>query len=79
MHTIFTFDLTGSEKANSFLEARADHLLTLSPDGQAVFLKSAIQLARLLPIDSVANAMVKAQVVMTLQGWLDQVTEQVAA
>lgn len=76
---MFEFDPTGSEKANAFLKLRADHLLTLSPDGRSVFLQSAIQLARLLPLDSVANAMVKAQVVMTLQGWLDQVTEQVAA
>jgi len=79
LHTPFTFDTTGSEKADAFLKARAEHLLTLTPDGRAVFLKSAIQLARLLPLNSVENCMVKAMVVMTLEGWLDQVTEEVTA
>ena len=79
MHSPFTFEATGNEKADAFLKARADHLKTLNPTGQAVFLKSAIQLARLLPIDAVENAMVKAQVLMTLQRWLDEVSvEEIA-
>ena len=75
MHTPFTFDPTSSEKANAFLKARAEHLKTLNPAGRAVFIKSALTFAKALPLNSVENAMVKAQVVTTLRRWLDEIAE----
>ena len=79
MHTPFTFESTGSERADAFLKARADHLLTLNSAARQVFLEKAIVLAKQLPIDSVSGAMVKAQVVVTLQRWLDEVSATVSA
>jgi len=75
LHTPFTFNPTTSPKANAFLKLHAEHLLTLNAAGQRVFIKSALTFAKALPLDSVQNAMVKAQVVMTLRRWLDEVQE----
>lgn len=76
---MFKFDPTGSEKANAFLRDRAEHLPTLTRDGQRVFLKTALAFARKLPLTADENAMVKSQVILTLHGWLDEVASEVAA
>lgn len=75
MTAVFRFDPTSSDKANAFLKARAEHLKTLSPSGRAVFIKSALVSARQLPLSSTENAFVKAEVILTLQRWLDDVRE----
>lgn len=71
----FHFDPIGSEKASAFLAKRADHLRTLNPAGRVVFLKSSLALARQLPLSVEENAFVKSSVLITLQRWLDEVTE----
>lgn len=73
MHTPFTYDDTGSEKATAFLKARADHLKTLNPAAQRVFIKSSLALARSLLLTVDENAFAKASVIITLQRWLDEV------
>ena len=72
---MFTFDPTSSEKANAFLKARAKHLATLKPSAQVVFLKSSLLLARQLPISADVSAVARSHVIITLQRWLDEVTE----
>lgn len=78
MQTPFTFEPPASEKATAFLKARAEHLRTLNPSGQRVFIKTELAFARKLPLSVEENALVKLGVIITLQRWLDEVCEVAA-
>lgn len=75
MHRPFNFTPPASEKAANFLAARAKHLATLKPSAQVVFLKWSLLLARQLPISADVSAVARLHVIITLQRWLDEVTE----
>lgn len=71
----FEFTPPANAKARQFLQKRADHLRTLSPAGQIVFLKSAIGLANQAPVNARTTAFDKSLVLITLRTWLEQVRE----
>lgn len=75
MHSPFTFEPLQSQKANNWLRRRAEHLATLNPSGQRVFLKSCIALARQLPLSTEETAFDKSAVIITVERWLDEVRE----
>lgn len=78
MHTPFTFEPTGSEKADAFLAARAGVLTKLEPARQAEVVASTLELVETLPVTSDVSAIVKASVICTVQRWLDEVCEMTA-
>lgn len=78
MPAAFDFTPPVSEKAAKFLAVRAEHLRKLTPAEQVIFLKSAIALARQLPLSVEENVFTLSNVLLTLQRWLDEV-EAVAA
>ena len=73
----FPFDPTSSDKINAFLSDCAAYLADLEalPLARCRFLERALIVAMQAPTSSFESAFAKSSAILTLQNWLEDVTE----